>query len=257
MAEIDNLELLLSEIDLLKTELQLQPCLQERAWLDILAIENTYHSNRLEGGSLDQRETEMVIRTGLMLPGKPMAENLAALNHFQAIQLIRDQADEQALLSEELLKQLHRLLARAINTDRSGSYRDQTAILTNGKPAPSPEELASLIADAIHWAHLEGPFLHPMVFAGELCLRLESLKLFPYYNGLCARLALNLILLEEGYPLLNFASDDAGRTAYYTALANTQSSSDNNLWACFIAKQALRTAQNLLARLQKQNGALN
>ena len=99
MAEIDNLELLLSEIDLLKTELQLQSSLQDEAWLQNLAIENTYHSNRLEGSSLSLRETEMVIRTGLMLPGKPMAENLAALNHYQAIQFMREQAGEQALLS--------------------------------------------------------------------------------------------------------------------------------------------------------------
>ena len=62
MAEIDNLELLLSEIDLVKTELQLQSPLQEAKWRQIQATENTYHSNSLEGSSLSLRETEMVIQ---------------------------------------------------------------------------------------------------------------------------------------------------------------------------------------------------
>jgi len=254
MTEIDNLELLLSEIDLLKAELQLQSHLQDQAWLQIQAIENTYHSDRLEGSSLNQRETEMVIRTGLMLPGKPMAENLAALNHYQAIQFIREQANEQALLSEELLMRVHALLSKAINRQQAGTYRNQTATLANGQPAAQTEELAGLMADFIHWTRLEGAFLHPIVFAAETLLRLETLKPFPTANGLCARLAMNLILLEEGYPLINIVSGDNNREAYHAALANAQSSSDKNPWLCFIAKHALQTEQHLLERLQNREG---
>jgi len=253
MAETDNLELLLSEIDLLKPELQLQNCLQEPAWLQSLAIENTYYSNRLEGSSLSQRETEMVIRTGLMLPGKPMAENLAALNHYQAIQFIREQAGEQALVSEELLIQLHSRLSKAINRQQAGRYRNQTTNLANGQPATPPEELAESLADTIRWTRLEGPFSHPIVFAAETLLRLETLQPFMTANGLCARLAINLILLEEAYPLINIVN----HKAYYSALANAQSDSDKNPWFCFIAKQALQTEQQLLERIENHEGSLD
>ena len=253
MVKIDNLELLLSEVDLLKAELQLQSRLQEATWQQVLAIENTYHSNRIEGGSLSERETEMVIRTGLMLPGKPMAENLAALNHYQAIQFIREQASEQALLSDELLKQLHTLLSKAINREQAGTYRKEAAKLANGQTAVAPEQISKSITDTIHWAHLEGPFLHPIMFAAEIHLRLQTIKPFQSANGLIARLAMNLILLQEGYPLVNIACDDAGRTAYYSTLANAESGSDKTPWLCFIATQALRTEQALLERLQKHD----
>ena len=33
-------------------------------------------------------------------------------------------------------------------------------------------------------------------------------------NGLCARLLMNLILLEEGYPLVSFPGDDASRLEF-------------------------------------------
>lgn len=255
MAQIDNLELLLSEIDLLKTELQWHSHLQEQSWLQIQAIENTYHSNHLEGSSLTLKETELVIRTGLMLPGKPMAENLAALNHYQAIQFIREQAGEHALLCEELLKQLHALLSKALNRQHAGSYRTQAATLANGQEAAPAEALNEPMADFIRWTRLEGTFLHPVLFAAEILLRLETLKPFPSANGLCARLAMNLILLEEDYPLLNIASGDTARSAYCQALANAQSDSNKNAWFCFIAEQARQTLQKLLDRLQAQESS--
>lgn len=257
MAQIDNLELLFSEIDLLKAELQWHSRLQEQAWLQTQAIENTYHSNHLEGSSLSLRETELVIRTGLMLPGKSMAENLAALNHYQAIQFIREQAGEHALLSEELLKQLHALLSKALNRQQAGSYRTQAATLANGQAATPPEDLAGLMADFMRWTRLEGAFLHPIVFAAEILLRLETLQPFPTANGLCARLAMNLILLEEGYPLLNINDDDVGRAAYCQALANAQSDADKNAWFGFIAEQSLRNAQRLFDRVQAQADSLD
>jgi len=257
MVEIDNLELLLSEVDLLKTELQLQNRLQDRAWQQVLAIENTYHSNRIEGSSLSEHETEMVIRTGLMLPGKPMAENLAALNHYQAVQFVREHASEQALLSDELLKQTHILLSKAINREQAGAYRREAAKLASGQTAVAPEQIPNSITETIHWAHLEGPFLHPIIFAAEIHLRLQTLKPLQMANGLIARLVMNLILLQEGYPLVNIISDDDGRAGYYTALANAQSSSDRTPWLCFIAKQALQTEQDLLERLQKHDDGLN
>ncbi len=253
MAEIDNLELLLSEIDLLKTELQLQNTLQDAQWKQTLATENTHRSNSLEGSSLTLRETEMVIRTGLMLPGKPMAENLLALNHYQAVQSVRQQAADQTLLSEELLRQIFLCLLKGIDRQQNGHYRSRAADLANGQAAPVPEQLNAAMAELYRWAHSEGTFLHPIVFGAEIHLRLQTLKPFPTANGLCARLAMNLILLEEGYPLLSIASDENSRTAYYAALAGAQSGRENlDAWYCFIAKQALQTWQNLLQRLQNQ-----
>lgn len=251
MAPIDNLDLLLSEIDLLKTELQWHSRWQEPAWLQLQAIENTYYSNHLEGSSLSLTETELLIRTGLMLPGKPLAENLVALNHYQAIQFIREQAGEQALLSEEGLKQLHALLSKALNRQEAGSYRTQTATLANDQAAIPAEALNASMADFIQWTRAEGAFLHPVVFAAEILLRLETLKPFQVANGLCARLAMNLILLEEGYPLLNIA----GGLTYRQVLANAQSDADKHAWFCFIAEHTRQTAQKLLDRLQAQEGA--
>lgn len=255
MTHSAELELLLAEIDLLKTELQLQnpeaiPALQQQ-----LDIAYTHDSLHLEGGSLNLPETQMVIRNGLMLPGKPMAENLTALNHYQAIQLIRAQAVEQNLLSASTLQKLHITLSRGVQQQTGGAYRAQAGNLINNQAAPPAEQILQLLAEHLHWLNLEGPFLHPVIFAAEAHCRLLSLQPFQNNNGLCARLLMNLILLGENFPLVNIASDTDTRSVYITAFEATLSDNNHSAWRLFIAEQVMLNCQTLLRRLQQQ--ALN
>ncbi|MCQ8103464.1 Fic family protein [Methylomonas sp. SURF-2] len=247
----DSLDLLLAEIDLLKAELQLHaheitPALQKN-----LDIDYTHDSNALEGSSLNLAETDMVIRNGLMLPGKPMGENLTALNHYQTIHFIRDQAREQNLLSASLLQKLHIMLSRGVQHQIGGAFRSQEGRLIGGQTAPPPEQIAHLLETHLHWLNLEGPFLHPVVFAAEAHFRLLSLLPFQNYNGLCARLLMNLVLLSEGFPVLNIV---ANRVVWsdYTASFNAAQTGEPQAWQAFIAKQAVLNAQNLLHRLEHQ-----
>lgn len=249
MSDTVNLDLLLAEIDLLKAELQLQ-CLEiPRALQQSLDIAYTHDSIALEGGALNLAETDMVIRNGLMLPGKSMTDNLTALNHYQAIQSIREQAAEQNLLSAEALQNLHGMLCRGLQHQSGGAYRSQAANLLNDQAAPQTDRIPRLLAEHLHWLNLEGPFLHPLLFAAEAHLRILSLQPFQTNNGLCARLLMNLILLAEGFPLLNIAAQQTTRSLYVAAFTDSQAGAPLK-WPLFIAEQALLNYQYLLRQLQ-------
>lgn len=248
MSATDNLDLLLAEIDLLKADLQLQyaeidPALQQK--FDIVY---SHDSLRLEGSSLDLVETEMVIKHGLMLPGKPMTDNLTALNHYQAIQFIREQAAEQNLLSASTLQKIHIMLSRGLQHQLGGAYRNQPAQLLNDEMAPDPEKIQQLLAEQLQWLNREGVFLHPVVFAAEAHQRLLALQPFQNNNGLIARLLMNLILLGEDYPIMTIASNTATQSAYIKAFSHAQTGKSLE-WHCFIAEQFIQNFQNLL-RLQ-------
>lgn len=249
MSDTDNLDLLLAEIDLLKAELHLQ-CLEvPRALQQSLDIAYTHDSIALEGGTLNLAETDMVIRNGLMLPGKPMADNLTALNHYQAIQFIREQSAEQNLLSAAVLQHLHGMLCRGLQHQNGGTFRTQTINLVNDQAAPQAERIAPLLAEHLHWLNLEGPFMHPLLFAAEAHLRILSLQPFPTYNGLCARLLMNLILLAEGFPLLNITAQQTTRSCYVAAFTEAHAGTPLK-WPLFIAEQAQLYYQQLLNQLQ-------
>ena len=122
----NELKIMLAEIDFLKSELDLQSHLLNPKLLEEVDINYTFESNRLEGSRLTRPETELAIKIGLTITGKSMAEYLAAINHYQAVKYIREQAGDQALLNEALIKEMHNILMRGINKDRGGVYRSHS-----------------------------------------------------------------------------------------------------------------------------------
>ena len=247
----NELDLLLAEIDFLKSELGLQNnLLDEKIFLN-LASEYTYESNRLDGGDITLPETELALKIGMMIPGKSMAEYLTVANHFQALQFIHEQTEEETILSESLIKQIHTILLKGIHRDQPGGvYRNHDIISPDGHALPSPEELPELMRNAVKDLRIDGPFMHPVLFAADAHQRLMAIQPFAEANGVCARLLMNLILHAEGYPLVNLPGNDAGRAAYFTALQQIHSGEDKVAWFRLVADQLMSDIKALLKRLQ-------
>ena len=246
----DELELLLAEIDLLNSDLALQSDLLDEKVLYELALAYTYESNRLEGGRLTRAETEMAIKLGLMMPDKTMAEYLATIDHYQAVLFIRQQSAEQTLLSEALIKQIHNILLRGINHENSGIYRTQPLFNKGEHIPPAPELLPALMTQMLQWQREEGQFLHSVIFAAEIHQRIMSMQPFLAANGLCARLLMNLILLQAGFPLANISGAEASSAAYYQALELANCHGQKQDWYRLIAEQVKFAIESLLQRLR-------
>lgn len=251
----NDLELLLAETDLLKSQFGLQSHCLGPALMQSLDAEYTYQSLRLEGSSLSSAETTLVVKNGLMSPSRPMVESLAALNHYQAVQFIREQAADQTLLSEALIKQIHGILMRAIDRSHAGVYRAQAASIAGSlHEPPSAEQLPELMAETVQWLRLEGPFMHPLLFAAETHQRLLRLQPFNSANGPCARLAMNLILLQEGFPIANIHGDPDSRQAYCQALFAAKGRENDPVWPIFVARQVNADIKALLGRFAGEQG---
>ena len=50
----------------------------------------TYESNKIEGNTLTLQETHLIINEGITIGGKSMNEHLEAINHKEAIDLLKD-----------------------------------------------------------------------------------------------------------------------------------------------------------------------
>jgi Fic family protein len=89
---------LLNEIDTLKAELDcIRPFSSDllEGLKEVYNIRLTYNSNALEGNTLTQSETQIVIEKGITIGGKPLKDHLEAINHSEAINFIRDFAIEE------------------------------------------------------------------------------------------------------------------------------------------------------------------
>ena len=83
----------------------------------------TYTSNALEGNSLTESETKVVIEDGLTIEGKPLHDVYEAVGHAKAYDYIY-QIINNPQLSEDDILTLHKLFYQQIDAEKAGHYRN-------------------------------------------------------------------------------------------------------------------------------------
>ena len=161
----------------------------------------TYSSNALEGNSLTETETKIVIEDGITIGGKPVRDHLEALGHSEAYDFLFRLAKSQDI-TEANIKELHRLFYYRIDTKQAGKYRKKRVIITGTDfMPPAPERIPELMRAFAAEIHAERVKIHPVEFAAVLHKDLVTIHPFIDGNGRAARLLMNLALLQSGYPI--------------------------------------------------------
>lgn len=217
---------LLDQIDARRAELQLRRPLSaaEAARLrEHLDVEWTYNTNAIEGSTLTRQETYVVLRHGLTVGGKSMAEHLEAINHKAAIEWIERLASGPAAPGEAEILELHGIVLRGIDDASAGVYRAGQVFIAGSTHTPPPARaVPGRMAEYADWlartgeAAADNSSLHPVTRAGHAHFWLVDIHPFVDGNGRVARLLMNLLLLQAGYPIAIIRNED--RSAYYSAL---------------------------------------
>lgn len=161
----------------------------------------TYSSNALEGNSLTETETKIVIEDGMTIGGKPVRDHLEALGHSEAYDLLFRLAKKQEI-TEANIKELHRLFYYRIDAKQAGKYRTKKVIITGTDfIPPAPEKILVLMESFIAGLPEARAKHHPVEFAAIIHKELVTIHPFIDGNGRAARLLMNLALLQAGYPL--------------------------------------------------------
>lgn len=187
----------------------------------------TYSSNALEGNSLTETETKIVIEDGITIGGKPIRDHYEAMGHSEAYDLLYNLAKNKEI-SEEDIKDLHRLFYYRINLNNAGEYRKEKVIITGTEfIPPPPSDIPALMKKLV----LDIPKIrekyHPVEFSALLHKELVTIHPFIDGNGRTARLLMNLALLQSGYvvtiipPILRNDYIDAIKKAQVESKSNT------------------------------------
>ena len=108
------------------------------------------------------------------------------------------------LLSEDTIKTLHRLCC---HTDKAGTYRTTTAqSLGKGHIPPAPEEIDHFMHHFMNQMETSHIMFHPVEFAAIAYKRLLDIFPFETHNEETATLFMNLLLAQEGYPVMDSPS---------------------------------------------------
>lgn len=182
-------------------------------------IEMTYNSNAIEGNSLTLKETFLVINEGLTIKGKPLKDHLEAKSHTEALEYLYDlvDRDKRGTFSERLIRELNQIVMRDIDKEWAGRYRNSNVIIGGADHTP-PEaiEVPQLMQELIDWVRQNRKALHSVELAAVLHHRLVNIHPFFDGNGRTARLVMNVVLMQAGFPLAVVLKND--RKKYYRTL---------------------------------------
>ena len=184
---------------------------------EALTIEWTYNSNSIEGNTLSLRETQMVLQEGITIKGKSLREHFEAKNHERAINLLYKLVDSGDGLSIHDILSLHGLVLNSIEEDFAGRLRNGGVRISGANFVPPNALKVSGLMDDL------------LVFVNENPLNLNIMELttifhhrfvwiHPFFdgNGRTVRLAMNLLLMKQGFPPAIILTTD--RLKYYNAL---------------------------------------
>ena len=212
---------------------------------DFYRVGLTWTSNALEGNSLTESETKVLIEDGLTVGGKPLRDMFEAVDHAKAYDYMFTLLANKEMEEENILY-LHKLFYQNINQEFSGRYRDIPVFISGSNyPVSKVENLQREIGDLCKWIKTERKQYHPVEFAALLHKKFVFIHPFQDGNGRVARLLMNTALIQDGYlpalipPIL--------RSEYITLLEKAHE--DDSPFINFIVERELESQKDFLRLL--------
>jgi Fic family protein len=166
---------------------------------DFYKISTTWSSNALEGNTLTESETKVLLEDGLTAAGKPLKHTLEAIGHGNAYEFMFMLLDTKEI-KEADIKKLHELFYFHINSSQAGKYRDEPVFISGSNYSVSREmDIEKDMSKLCRWISDNRTVLHPIEFAAKLHKEFVFIHPFIDGNGRCARLLMNTALIQDGY----------------------------------------------------------
>lgn len=176
-----------------------------------------FHSAGIEGNRLTLQETALVLKEGIDISDKPIQDSIEVKNLGLAFDFLYELASEDVELTENYIRQIHKLIVGNNESLRPGEYRNIGVIITGSEHRPpEPFEVPIKMMELMEWVRANKD-TNPIIVSA--IAHHEFVKIHPFAdgNGRTARIILNLLLLKKGYPICNIKRTE--RPAYYQSLS--------------------------------------
>ncbi len=226
-------------------------------------ISIVWHSTKIEGCSLTETDTKILLENGLTAAGKPLQDHLMIKDHFAAFQFIQEQAKLKRKLSVEFIQEIAAYVMKntgSFTNTALGSFDTSKGdlrlaqVYVDKKYFPDLKKVPSLIAqlctsinqkiDAVKGTEI-------LKLAADIHYNFVNIHPFGDGNGRTARLLMNYIQLYHNEPLIKIFTED--RAQYIDALNETEEKENLEIFREFIAEQEIKFLQAEIEKYKKLN----
>ncbi|MDO9535323.1 MAG: Fic family protein [Bacillota bacterium] len=168
---------------------------------DYYRIGLTWSSNALEGNTLTESETKVLLEDGLTAGGKPLRYTFEAIGHAKAYDFMFTLIKNRTITGIDILT-MHEMFYENVESDYAGKYRDMDLFISGSKyPVTEAKRIHVKMDELFQWIATERNQFHPVAFAAQLHKRFVFIHPFKDGNGRIARLIMNTALIQDGYML--------------------------------------------------------
>jgi Fic family protein len=221
-----------------------------------------HHSTRLEGSTLTEVETQVLINEGRTPNGKPLEESLMVTDHHAALLFTLDNARAKKSLTVGLLQQINAAVMRntgkVYNTmlgtvdSRTGAFRKGN-VTAGVSYFPNFDKVERLTGDLVK--KLNDSMKSSLSVTEQLNLSFDAhfslVSIHPYYdgNGRTSRLLMNYIQAYYALPLAIVHNEN--KAAYIQALVDTREQENIQVFRDFMAGEYAALLQQEINKFEE------
>ncbi|KAK0397783.1 hypothetical protein QR680_002268 [Steinernema hermaphroditum] len=202
-----------------------------------------YHTVALEGNTMSLVETRSVLETKMVVNGKSVIEHNEILGMDAALRYLNRSLVHVGKLTLNDILSIHRRVLGFVDPIAAGQLRTTQVFVGSFTPT-GPENVASDMFQMLEWLNDEETLqIDPVELAALAHYKLVYIHPFVDGNGRTARLLMNLILMQAGFPPVIIPVEE--RLTYYKCLQEANQG-DLRPFIRFIAKLTDNTLQSYI-----------
>lgn len=213
-------------------------------------ISIVYHSTKIEGCSLTETDTRLLIENNTTAKGKSLTDHLMVKDHYEAFQLIKEKAKQRAKITPALIREIGAKVMQntggVVNTAlgsydvAKGDFR-LSQVYVDKKYFPNYSKIPTLMDQFCDSANskLDNVSGNEILkLSADLHYNLVNIHPFADGNGRASRMIMNFVQLYHNEPLIKIFTED--RTEYIDALNRTEEEENPELFREFICSQQIK-----------------
>ncbi len=203
----------------------------------------------LEGSTLSEQQCAAIFQ-GHVVADHPLREHLEVLGIKDAMTYAIECVKERKPLSQNVIRSVHQFLCLDQPFSK-GKYRRVRVRISNTESSPVYLDLMEpRINDLLNANTQRKKVMHPIERIARFYLEFEGIHPFEEGNGRTACILLNLELMQNGYPPIDFSRDD--QETRILALQDYESSHNPAQMIRLISKKAEEEMEHYLNRSREK-----